>query len=332
MLLVLLGFGVLVILVFASLELNYLFTPVNPGGQVSFSVPQGATAKDIADILYKAGLIKSSLLFRVIAKNRGLDGRLKAGDYILEEGLTMSQIVERLEKGQVSTLSFTVPEGLTVEQAADTLSEKGLVDHDRFLAAARNKDLVKEFLPDDVRIREPLEGYLFPNTYKVRKGSSETEFVRVMAEATKAMYTPDMQGRLASLSLTFHQALTLASIIEREAAYDEERPVMSAVYNNRLRIKMKLDADPTVLYAMGRTSGVLLKKDLDFDSPYNTYKVAGLPPGPIAAPGARSIIAAVNPAPVDYLYFVAKSDRTHVFSKTLAEHNANVRKVQSPPK
>lgn len=321
--------GVLVLLFMGALELNYLFTPVNPGGEVRFVIPQGASARQIADILHEAGLIKSPVLFRLIAKNRGLDGRLRAGDYLLEAGLPMSEIIDRLEKGQVHTQAVTIPEGMTVVQIAELLDEKGIVKRDDFLQAARNKDLVSEFLPDDPAIREPLEGYLFPDTYRFGKGATSEEIVRLMVDTLKSHLTAEVRQQLAARNMTFHQVLTLASIIEREAIVDEERPIIAGVYTNRLRMKMKLDADPTVLYAHGRTHGLLTLKDLEVVSPYNTYRAIGLPPGPIAAPGLKSIQAALNPADVDYLYFVARNDNTHVFSRTLAEHNANVRRYQS---
>jgi UPF0755 protein len=323
---------ILISAIAVTAKVKFLLSPVEPGRQVAFTVASGATVKDIAKILYDVGLIRSQELFRYAVRQRQLDGKLKAGDYSLASGLTIQEIVDRLERGQVNTVTFTVPEGLNVLQIADLLSEKGLVDKTKFLLAARNKDLVKDLLPDDPAIREPLEGYMFPNTYKVRRGSAEEEFVKVMVDAEKAFLTREMEDRLAAMHLTFHQALTLASIIEREAVFDEERALISAVYNNRLRIKMKLDADPTVLYAWGRTAGLLTYKDLELDSPYNTYRVPGLPPGPISTSGARALWAAVNPAQVDYLYFVASPDKTHVFSRTLSEHTANVRKIQSAPR
>ncbi len=323
------GVVVLGLLFWLSLEVNFLFTPVNPGGQVSFVVPSGATARDIAQILHEAGLIKSPVLFRLIAKYHGLDGRLKAGDYQLEAGLTMSEIVRRLEEGQVKTIAFTVPEGLTVVQVAELLEQKGLVSKSEFLEAARDLSLVEEFLPAGVQLGEPLEGYLFPETYHVGPDASAPEIVRLMLDTLKSHISADVSGKMAEMGYSLHEVLTLASIIEKEAVIDDERAIISGVYHNRLRINMKLDADPTVLYAHGRTHGSLTYKDLDIESAYNTYRVSGLPPGPIASPGWKSIQAALYPAEVDYFYFVARDDSSHVFSRTLAEHNANVRRYQS---
>ena len=321
--------GALVLFVLAAVEINYLFLPAKVVGTTFFVIEPGDNARDIADTLYGAGLIRSRLLFIIIARQKGLEGKLRAGEYTLEPGLTVEQIVQRLEKGQVNSWAFTVPEGTTVMQIADILAEKGYAGRDEFLLAARNRDLVKEFLPTGSTVKEPLEGYLAPNTYKVRKGVPAQEFVKVMLDVTKSYYTQEFKDRLDRTKLTFHQALTLASIVEREAALDSERPVIASVYLNRLHLGMKLDADPTVLYAIGRTTGDLTLKELEYDSPYNTYRVAGLPPGPIACPGLKSIEAVLNPSGDPYLYFVANADRSHLFGRTLSEHMENIRRARS---
>jgi UPF0755 protein len=321
--------GALVLFVLAAVEINYLFLPAKIVGTTSFVIEPGDNARDIADTLYGAGLIRSRLLFLIIARQKGLEARLRAGEYTLEPGLTVEQIVQRLEKGQVNPWSFTVPEGTTVMQIADILAEKGYAGRDEFLEAARDPDLVKEFLPAGSSLKEPLEGYLAPNTYKVRKGAPAEEFIKIMLDATKSYYTQEFKQRLDGVKLTFHEALTLASIVEREAALDSERPVIASVYFNRLHIGMKLDADPTVMYAIGRTTGDLALKDLEYDSPYNTYRVPGLPPGPIACPGLKSLEAVLSPSGDPYLYFVANGDRSHLFSRTLAEHMQNIKRARS---
>jgi len=321
--------GALVLFVLAAVEINYLFLPAKLVGTTSFVIEPGDNARDIADTLYGAGLIRSRLLFIIIARQKGLEGKLRAGEYTLEPGLPVEQIVQRLEKGQVNSWTFVVPEGSTVMQIADILVEKGYAGRDEFLLAARNTDLVKEFLPSVSTLKEPLEGYLAPNTYKVRKGAPAQEFVKIMLDATKSYYTQEFKQRLDGTKLTFHQMLTLASIVEREAALDNERPIIASVYLNRLRLGMKLDADPTVMYAIGRTTGALTLADLEYDSPYNTYRVAGLSPGPIACPGFKSVEAVLNPSGDPYLYFVANGDKSHLFSRTLAEHLENIKRARS---
>lgn len=309
-----------------------LLGPVNPGATspMTFQVPPGSSSAQVSAELAAAGLVKNATAFRLYLRYRGLDGRLQAGEYQLSPSLTAAEVAMRLGSGKVTQITFTVPEGLTVVQVADLLSSKGVVNRDRFLAAARDPSLVQEFLPTSgAPLKEPLEGYLFPDTYSIPKGYTEKQIVAMMVGQFRKVMTPEWQQQAKASGLTVHQVVTLASIIEREAEVPQDRPLISSVFHNRLKIGMALDSCATVNYALGKSQLILTYKDLEVKSPYNTYKNAGLPPGPIAAPGAASLQAALYPADSQYLYFVAKGDGSHAFARTLSEHLANSRKYEA---
>ncbi|MFO7274303.1 MAG: endolytic transglycosylase MltG [Bacillota bacterium] len=308
--------------------------PVSPGAAdpVVVAIPQGASTAEIAEILHDHGLIRHPLAFRIRARQQGLDGRLQAGVYRLHAGMSTPEILEKLARGDILTARFTIPEGFTVAQIVDRLADMGLVDREELRAALAEAAKEWPYLPRDVSLREPLEGYLFPDTYRVPVGADGRVvdpriIVRAMLDRFEDVFDRRRQERARQLGLSVHEVVTLASIIEREAKVPEERPLIAAVYHNRLRRGMKLDADPTTLYAVGRTSGPLTRRDLRVDSPYNTYRYPGLPPGPIGAPGVGAIDAALYPADADYLYFVLRPDGSgrHQFARTLEEHNRNVR-------
>lgn len=311
----------------------FLLTPVDPaaGAPVEVVVPPGANTREISRLLEEKGLIRNAFLFRLFVSWSGFDGRLQAGDYLLSPRMSAREIAERLKKGEVILLSFTVPEGYRVGQIVQLLTEKGFGEKDAFLAASRDKALLPPVLAGaSLPPEEPLEGVLFPDTYRFPKGFSEREIIKLMTDRFQQVYS-DLLGKAGPGTLSPYETLILASIIEKEAMVDQERPLISAVYHNRLKIGMKLDADPTVRYGLKKFTGPLLVKDLNTPSPYNTYLQPGLPPGPIANPGRASLEAALHPANVDYLYFVAKNDGTHVFSRTYQEHLLAVSKYQKAP-
>jgi UPF0755 protein len=314
-----------------------LLEPVAPGTgeSVTVEIPSGSSTRDVSLLLATHHLIKDPTFFRYYARYRGLDAQIKGGEYQLSPAMTPDQILTKLSRGEVVIHRFTVPEGLTVAQVADLLAGKGLVNREKFLQLAAASTLNAAYLPKDVKLAQPLEGYLFPSTYDYKQGVTEAELLQMMYAGWENSFPPELQARAKELGMTVHEALTLASIIEKEAQVAEERPVISGVYMNRLHEGMKLDADPTVRYAVAKPQGqALTVADLEVDSPYNTYKRAGLPPGPIAAPGAASIKAALNPQKHDFWYFVAKEDGTgqHYFATTLAEQNANVAKAEQNAK
>ncbi|MCL6560361.1 MAG: endolytic transglycosylase MltG [Firmicutes bacterium] len=317
------------------LVLAYVLVQLSPvalpaySREIVVSIPNNATAGDISGILRQKEVIRSALLFRLYARWKGLDGSIKAGEYKISNGFSTPRILLELVSGRVAVQTFTVPEGYTTAQIADLLVSKGLAKRDRFFSAVANGDFSYSFLKDAPPGNRRLEGYLFPDTYQVTRGSDERTVIDLMLrrferEIKELNYT-EQAGR-AGLSL--HQAVTIASMVEREARIDDERPVIAGVILNRLEKSMLLQIDATVQYALGAQKPKLYYKDLEINSPYNTYKLNGLPPGPIAMPGKSSLLAAVNPAKTGYLYYVARPDGSHAFAETLAEHNTNKEKYQ----
>lgn len=293
---------------------------------VVIEIPSGASVVQIADTLHQSGLVQNPTVFRYYSRYLGLDGQMRPGEYQLSRSMKPEEILARLTRGEVVQYRFTVPEGLTVVEMANHLAAQGLVDRDRLIAVANEAaGLVADFLPPDVDLRYPLEGYLFPDTYQHRRDIGAEEIVELMVTRFRQVMKPEYLQRAEALGLTVHELITLASIIEEEAAVASERAIISGVYHNRMAIGMKLDADPTVRYALEKPHAEpLLYRDLEVESPYNTYRNATLPPGPISAPGEASIHAALWPESHDYFFFVAKDDGTgeHYFSHTLDEHEA----------
>lgn len=315
-----------------ALTVNWALTPMayhHMDGPSEVTIPPGSTARDIAGILYRDRFIKHPLLFEMWVRYKGVENQLVAGDYEIDRTLSISQIIQLMVEGRICTISFTVPEGLTVVQAAQAIEEQGICASADFLGAARDSPFNRMFLPSGIQLDEPMEGYLFPETYRIARGTGPVSIVGLMYRGWEERFAPDRRQRAGELGLSVHEVLTLASIIEREALKPEERKLISGVFHNRLKMHMRLDADPTVLYALGKPGGDLTLNDLAVDSPYNTYKYGGLPPGPICNPGEACIDAALFPEDTDYLYFVARNDGTHDFSTSLAEHLTKKRKYQS---
>jgi UPF0755 protein len=281
----------------------------------------GKNTSQIARLLKHEKLIKNEKVLIIYAKIKGLDSKLKAGKYILHPAMSIPEIVKDLSEGNVlnESIRFTIPEGLELKEIAELLEKKGLVDSEYFIEIAKVKNFPFDFLkglPGDTT----LEGYLFPDTYEVNKDIGEKDIIKIMLRRFENIFNADFVSRARELRLSVHEVITLASIIEREAKVDDERPLISSVFHNRLKIGKLLQSCATVQYALGERKETLLFKDLEIDSPYNTYKVPGLPPGPISNPGEASIKAALFPAETDYLYFVSNGDGTHTFSRTYGEH------------
>lgn len=282
------------------------------------------SAFDIANVLKEAQVIRSRAAFLAVAVARGTERRLLAGEYEFAPGLGLLEVIRRIEQGKGLVNQVTIPEGFAARQIAELLHERGLVDQDRFMNLLRDRRLLQRYDVDG----QSFEGYLFPATYRLVKGLREEAIIELMAQRFTKVFGSAEQARARELKMSVRDIVTIASLIEREAMADEERPLVSAVFHNRLRLGMPLQSDPTVLYSLSRFSGKLTKANLRVSSPYNTYLHRGLPPGPIASPGRASVMAALYPASSDYLYFVSKNDGTHVFSNTLREHNAMVRRYQ----
>lgn len=295
--------------------------------EVFVEIPQGAGVATIGDRLAASGVVQHAMLFRVAARLSGSERKLQAGEYRFADAATPAAIVDRLARGDVYTRAVTFREGLTMWEMADVFSTSGLGTREEFLAEARDVSRISAIDPD----ASSLEGYLFPDTYQLPRAAGAKGTVDAMVAGFLRTFDADLRAAAAARGLSPREVVTIASLVEKETAAPAERAIVSAVYQNRLRIRMGLQCDPTVIYALqlaGRWNGNLTRENLRFDSPYNTYRYAGLPPGPIAAPGRASLEAAVKPATVPYLYFVSRNDGTHVFATTLAEHNRNVREWQ----
>lgn len=287
-------------------------------------IPSGTTLRGIAEMLQEASVISDKNLFMILARFYREGKSMKAGEYQFTTSMLPTEVLTKLQDGKIYFRTATIPEGYTIRQIAVLLADQGFVDKEEFLALAFNAELAAEFNIE----AESLEGYLFPDTYYIHRGMGAKTIIQEMVEEFWQVMTPDLQQEITQKGFTIHEIVTLASIVEKEARVAEERDFISAVYHNRLKINMKLDSDPTVIYGIENFDGNLTKTDLQTDTPYNTYRRRGLPPGPIANPGEPSILAAVRPAEVKYLYFVARNDGTHHFSTNYKEHLRAVREYQ----
>ncbi|EEG76148.1 aminodeoxychorismate lyase [Dethiobacter alkaliphilus AHT 1] len=331
------GFLVLLAVAFGLLafQLNTLLQPVDVPAmaeeQILVSIPQGSSSTRIANILEEEGLVRNATVFRFYAKFQGMDQGLQAGNYLLSYGMDMDEILAELSAGNVyrPTVSVTIPEGLTLEQIAQRLEDRGLADADEFMdLAGEAKPAMGQTHPE---MRYAMEGYLFPDTYEFDEGVSAETILSRMQTRMEEVFTAEMRERAQELGLSLHEVMTLASLVEREVQAPQERETVAAVMHNRMAIGMPLQIDATVLYALGEHREQVLYVDLEVESPYNTYYVSGLPPGPIAAPGRGAIMAVLYPEDVDYLYYVLKRDGTgeHYFARTYAEHQQNIRRSRN---
>jgi UPF0755 protein len=291
------------------------------GAAVRVTIPPGAPFRAASDSLARAGVIRSSRLFRVYASLRGGDRHIKAGTYLLRRDAGWSSVLDALRAGKGLVHVVTIPEGWALAQIAPLVASRLSQPADSVQAAARDTSLLNA-----LEVPTPtLEGYLFPDTYQFADGTTARGAVDEMVRRFEQVWRPAWTARLDTIHLSRHDVVTLASIVEREARLPEERPVIAAVYLNRLRAGMLLQADPTVQYALGRHVARVYYKDLAVASPYNTYLHKGLPPGPIGSPGRASLEAALYPANVPYEYFVAFPDGHHEFHTDLKTHDQAVR-------
>src|SRR5881296_913702 len=309
-------------LLFLGLQAWWVLTPgvaVRSGPRM-VEIPAHRGFLDVARILGEAGVIRSPVGFTLLTLVRGSMRSLKAGEYQIPGGANTVAVLTMLEGGHVLQHNVVFREGATVAELAGQLAAEGLARADDVVRAARDALFLRTLdVPAD-----SLEGYLFPDTYQFVKGMTPDEILTRMVQRLRTKLTPDMLARARRRGLGIHGLLTLASIIEREAVARDETRLISAVFWNRLKLDMPLQADPTVQYALEKERRTLTRADLLVDHPFNTYRHAGLPPGPIASPGLEAIEAALDPAPVKYLYFVAMNDRHHCFSTTVAQHKAAV--------
>lgn len=301
--------------------------PRSGSDPVEFTVPSGASFRAVADTLRGRGLIRSASAFTLFARLTGSDTEVRSGPYALRPGTSWGNILRHLTEGRVLTESLVIPEGFRLSQMAPRIAEITELQPDSVLAV-----LSEDTMAERWGVPGPnLEGYLFPDTYRLARGAPLTEVLEAMTRRYRAFWTPERSARRADLGLSEREAVTLASIIQAEARVTGEMPTISSVYHNRLGRGQLLQADPTVLYALGGYRERLLFAAMDSvaDHPYNTYTHPGLPPGPIGSPGREALEAALHPADTDFLYFVARTDGTHVFSATLEEHNRAVAALRS---
>ena len=292
--------------------------------KVVITIPAGQSLKVTTEALFQKKIITSPFRFNLIARFKGYDKRLKAGEYALTATMAPIEIMEKLVKGEVKLYKLTVPEGLNIYQIADLVARAGFAQNSDFIAAATDADLGRK----NGITAETLEGYLFPETYFFPKKVSSETIVSTMVKRFWKVFNAAWKARADQLGFTIHQIVTLASIIEKETGAPFERPVISSVFHNRLKKKMRLESDPTVIYGLKNFDGNLKRTHLETLTPYNTYKIKGLPLGPIANPGKESLAAALWPADTKYIYFVSKKNNTHQFSTNLKDHNRAVRKYQ----
>ena len=291
------------------------------------SIERGMSFRLIAEDLEKAGVVRDAESFGLAARILGAYKKVKAGEYEFTTNMTPIEVLEQLVKGKIKRYFVTIPEGYNVKEIAAALKSAGLVEPDVFVARAMDADLAAS-----LGVAGPtLEGYLFPDTYEFTRGTSADDMIARMAENFKKVYA-EYEGEAKARGMSMRKVVTLASIIEKETGAPGEREIISSVFHNRLKMGIKLQSDPTVIYGIAGFDGNITKRHLSIKSPYNTYKIYGLPPGPIANPGKESIGAALRPAKADYIYFVSRNDGTHKFSRTLKEHNEAVQEFQRQAK
>ncbi|HTZ19198.1 MAG TPA: endolytic transglycosylase MltG [Dissulfurispiraceae bacterium] len=311
--------------IFPVYILIQLFVPVyDSATPVEIEIPQGASYKNAIDILTDNKLIRDRFLFLVLGKITGVDRKMRAGYYNFWSRISPFDVFQQLKKGKIIEYEITVVEGDSLLEIGEKLEAKKLVTTDVFRNIARDKSILASLNID----APSAEGYLFPETYKLPKGARPADIIKLMVGKLRESYTDEIKARMQQSGWTENAVLTLASIIEKEAETDEERPIISAVYRNRLNIGMPLQADPTAIYGVKNSKTRIVSSDLRNKTPYNTYVISGLPPGPIASPGLKSIRAALSPAKVPYIYFVSRGDGTHIFTSSLSDHNNAVRLVR----
>jgi UPF0755 protein len=310
----------------AALEIRqFARNPIGAGNvEMKIVISPGQSFKTVINDFKKAGLLKNPIKFKLLARITGADKQIRTGEYLFSTCLTPARILQKMVSGEVVLYRLTIPEGYTLAEVAGAVELSGLGSQAGFLAVAGDKTFV-ENLGIGTTV---LEGYLFPDTYFFPKNVSAKQTIAAMITRFKAVFTPQWEKRAADLGFTVHQIVTLASIIEKETGDPDERPLIASVFHNRMNRGMRLETDPAVIYGIKNFNGNITRQDLKTPTPYNTYVIFGLPPGPIANPGVKSLEAALYPAASDFLYFVSKKNGTHQFSTNLNDHTLAVRKYQ----
>jgi len=300
--------------------------PSNPEQSVTVIVviESGQQFKTIPAHLHRLGILKKPFKFGIYARIKHLDKRIKAGEYLLSSVMSPKEILHKFVSGKVRLYKVTLPEGYSQSQIAGVIAEVGLATEEAFMKAVYDSDLVHSFGIN----ADSLEGYLFPDTYYFSRGIPVEKMISTMVNRFYSQFKPEWKKRAEEIGFSIHEIVTLASMIEKETGAPFERPIISSVFHNRLKKKMRLESDPTVIYGIKGFNGNITRKHLNAQTPYNTYRNRGLPPGPIANPGSAAIESALYPEDSSFLFFVSKKDGTHKFSTTISEHNRAVRKYQ----
>jgi UPF0755 protein len=316
---------VLALAVLVGDMLHFIRTPASSEPtEVVVEIPVGTSVPSLSELLHGQGLVRSAGKFRWLVRFKGVARQIKAGEYQLSTGLRPGELLNKIIRGEVRLHQITFPEGYTLQQVAELLEARELVNAERLIAAATDPHFVRSLgIP-----ATSLEGYLFPDTYRFARGLPVETVLRSFVTMFNQHFGRVQEEQARKLGFTRHQVVILASVVEKETAVAEERPLIAGVFLNRLRRRIRLQSDPTVIYGLRNFDGNLTRAHLQKDTPYNTYTRRGLPIGPICNPGAASIQAVLNPTPTSYLYFVAKKDGTHHFSTSLMEHNEAVLRHQ----
>ena len=320
-------FGILITWIFLR---SLFFVAADPAAiqLTRIEIAQGKTLTDIARELKEKGILNSALSLRIIARLKGVDTRITAGEYELSPSMTPKEILQKLASGEVLKRRVTVREGITLWEIGDLLEQAGVVTKSEFTAAATDRVLIEKAGLSAVNAKS-FEGYLFPETYFFSRPITAEKVLWTMLEEGEKHWPEEFTNRADELRLTRHDVLTLASIVERETGSAEEMPMVSSVFHNRLKQGMRLQSDPTVIYGIPNFNGNITRADLETPSPYNTYLIVGLPPGPIGNPGEKAVRAALYPAETAFLYFVSNNQGSHIFSTNLKDHNDAVARYQS---
>jgi UPF0755 protein len=318
----------LLLLFFILLIYWLLFVPPSKTASTKvIFIKKGTHLKKVSEVLKQEGIVKNRHFFVLLTTILGKKTKVKAGEYEFHTQMLPLEVLDALVKGQVKPHLVTIPEGYTLSQIAQLLEDLNLVEKKGFLQKASSPAFINTLGLSQLA-GPTLEGYLFPDTYHLFREMDPEEVIQMMVHQFKKVFGPDLANRASELGISEREVVILASIIEKETPLSEEKPLISAVFQNRLKKKIPLQSDPTVIYGIKNFNGNLTKEHLLRRTPYNTYLIVGLPPTPICNPGKESLLAAVHPAPVPYLYFVSKNDGSHYFSSDIEEHNRAVWKYQ----
>lgn len=328
-------FTLIVLMTLPPILFNFMLSSRGPLNEafLQFEVESGMTTKQLAERLLEKGIIKNPLVFNIYAKMYGYDVQIKSGKYLVSPSMSSVEIIEKMVSGEVikDDVRVTIPEGITLEQIAQIFENNGLVSKEEFLTASKPDNFKGEYeFLRDFPQNSDLEGFLFPDTYFLPKDKPAQYYVEVLLNQFKEVCIDnlDLLSKSEDTGLSLRETIVLASIVEAEAKLDNEKPIIAGVFYNRIKTRKPLESCATVEYALKEHKEVLTLKDLEIESPYNTYKYVGLPPGPIGVPGLKSIAAAVNPEDVEFLYFVANGDGSHTFSKTFYDHIKATKRIQ----